>query len=143
MVTLSFSGTVASVSNATSGVLVGDSISGSVVYDQTQAGTAGNYVFTGSGKVHTFNWTATRSGVQVFADSFMTGPTSPFTITVRFNVQVGGVYGTTLEVKAPGLSGKTALDLVMFDAGNLGMSSAQLLPTQAISANFAIQAAGV
>ncbi len=143
IVSFSFSGTVASLSNASSGIQVGDSISGSVVYDQTQFGSNGLYTFTGSGKAHTWNFTVTRAGVQVFADSFVGGVNGVYTIRVVYNTTVGGVSGTTLEVKGPGTSTHTTLDLVMFDAWNVGMTSSQLLPTQAIIVNFTANSIGV
>ncbi len=142
MVTFNFAGTVAAVSNPASGVQTGDSVSGSVAYDSTQFGSGGLYTFDGSAKAHTWNLTVSRSGVQVFADSFLGGDGS-YRVRVIYNTSVGGVEGTTLELKGPGLSGHTMIDLVMFDAGNVGMTPLQFLPTQTAIANFATSSVGV
>ncbi len=142
MIVFTFDGTVATVSDPASGIQAGDAISGTVAYDATQFGSNGLYTFTGSAKAHNWHLTVTRSGTQVFVDSSPSGGAA-FTIHVVYNTSVGGVQGTTLELKGPGLSGHTTIDLVMFDAGNVGMTPLQSLPTQAVIASFTTSSVGV
>ncbi len=143
IVNVSYSGPIASVSNPATGVQVGDTITGTASYDPSQVGSVGHYNFTGSSKAHTFAFKVYRAGVQVFSDLFAGLSTSPYTIDVRYNVSVGGVLGTTFELKGPCSSQQETLDLTLFDAGNVGQTSADALPTSADIANFAFSSAGV
>ncbi len=142
VVNFGFSGTVTAVSDPTSGIVVGDTITGTVSYDSTQTGSAGLYNFTSSSKVHLWTLKAFHLGVQVKSDSFA-GGTHSYMIQIVYNVNVGGVMGTTMEVKGPGTSQQTNLDLAMFDAGNTGQTSADALPTSTDIANFATSSVGV
>ncbi len=142
IVSFTFSDTISSVSDPTSGIQVGDTITGTVSYDPTQTGSNGFYNFGSSSKLHAWTLKAFHQGVQIKTDLFA-GGTHAYTIQVTYNVNVGGVMGTTMEVRGPGSSGQTILDLVMFDAGNVGESSAEPLPTSTTIANFATSSVGV
>ncbi len=142
VVNFGFSGTVTAVSDPTSGIVVGDTITGTVSYDSTQTGTAGIYNFTSSIKVHLWTLKAFHLGVQVKSDSFA-GGTHSYTIQVVYNINVGGVMGTIMEVKGPGTSGQISLDLLMFDAGNVGESSLEPLPTTTTITNFVTSSVAV
>ncbi len=142
IVSFTFSGTVTSVSDPASGISVGDVISGTVSYDPTQTGSNGLYNFTSSSKVHTWSLKAYHDGVQIKTDSFA-GGTHTYTIQITYNTLVGGVMGTTMEVKGPGTSQQTSLDLLMFDAGNVGESSSEPLPTATTIVNFATSSVAV
>ncbi len=143
IVNVSYSGSIASVGNPNTGVQVGDTIVGTATYDSSQTGSSGHYNFTGSAKAHTFAFKVFRAGVQIFSDSFAGLSTSTYTIDIRFNVLVGGVLGTTFELKGPCSSGQESLDLTLFDAGNVGQTAADLLPASANIGSFAFSLAGV
>ncbi len=143
IVNVSYSGPIASVSNPATGVQVGDTITGTAVYDPAQVGTGGHYNFQGSAKVHTFAFKVYRAGVQILSDLFAGQSTSSFTLDVRYNVSVGGVLGTTLELKGACANPLESLDLTLFDAGNVGQTPADALPTASNIASFAFSSAGV
>jgi hypothetical protein len=75
-VSVSYSGTITSVSTlatAHTGIIAGDTITGSFAYDSTQSGslTTGIYTFTGSSKIHTMSFKIFNANkVQVFSDSY-------------------------------------------------------------------------
>ncbi len=69
IVTFNFSSIVQSSNNLN--ILPKDTISGSVFYDPTQFGNNGLYTFTGSSKIHTFNWKAFHNELQITIDAFI------------------------------------------------------------------------
>lgn len=120
MVKFNFSATLQSTANNL--LRVGDLVTGNCVYDETQTGTAGVYVYNGSTKVHTFSFKVFRDGQQVFADSFY--DKTNFSITLCETLMT--VKGFTLSLGN--------FKLVLTNSSN----STNKLPNQASISGFAL-----
>jgi hypothetical protein len=159
-VSYTYSGSIVSVSTAAmtaTGVVVGDTITGSFTYDPTQGGSGGLYTFTGSTtKAHNFALKIfNSSGGQQFSDSF-TGNTSPpadyYAIQLTFHTPANN--GTTLDLMGDtvykqglGVTGPgppPAYDLTLHNPTNAGGYSATNLPlpNATLITNF-VKATGV
>lgn len=57
-------------SSVDSTILAGDQIKGLITYNTTQLGFNGVYTFTGSSKIHDFNFKAYRNGQQIASDQY-------------------------------------------------------------------------
>jgi hypothetical protein len=145
------SGKITSVSlDATlaTGILVGDTIAVDFAYDSTQAGTGGDYTFTGSAKTHSFSFDIFNSeGVQVFSDLYPGDVMSYYAAQVVYNTSnlnftsLGtqlSLLGDTLYLGGIGISGplSPAFDLTLFNPGNVGTTSSEPLPTPTTIVNF-------
>lgn len=136
MTAFSFRSTVVSSTNPL--IEVGDTISGTAAYDESQPGLNGVYVFTGSAKTHTFSWTAYHNGIAKAAGRF--GPSGGlFVITVSYNATVNGVIGTLVNIRGAVAGGRYTFSLNLFDAGNAGVIN-NALPNQAKLVNFDLNA---
>jgi len=142
-----FSGTIQSVLDpGSTGIALGDTISGSFAYDPTQSGSGGLYTFTGSPLVHTFTFTIFDSGGnQVFTDYYTGNVTAYYAINVVYgytsNPQYPGVNGTELDIRGDTLynQGKgvsPGFDLALFDPGNVGTLPSNPLPDSTVITNF-------
>jgi hypothetical protein len=123
------------------GVQVGDTITGTFVYDPTQTGSGGLYTFTGSTtKTHNFALKVFNSGGgQQFSDSF-TGNTSPpadyYAIHLTFRSTASGgttlsLMGDTVYKEGLGVTGPgppPAYDLTLSNPTNGGGYSSTHLP---------------
>jgi hypothetical protein len=99
-VTFNFTATVTASDDTV--IRVGDTIQGAVVYDPTQNGNAGVYTFTGSAKVHSFNFKDFRAGIQITADQYAGQPTSLYQIILTIVSNV-----TQMEIKGLTAAGRT------------------------------------
>jgi hypothetical protein len=138
IISYSFSGRIIEVSQAATDatkVVVGNTITGAFAYDPTQAGSAGNFTFTGSSKIHTMTFKIFDSaGTQVFTDSYSGNATAYYFNKVAFS----STTGTTLDIKGDtvykqglGVTGPgppPAFDLALFNPTNAGGFSATNLP---------------
>lgn len=151
-VAVSFSGTIQTVSQqatAATGVVMGDTITGSFAYDSTQSGsvTTGLFTFTGSSKIHSMSFKIfdKTTGVQVFSDVYSGNNTAYYAAQLKF---ISAQSGTTLDLKGDttykqglGVTGPgppPAFDLKMFNPTNGGGYSATNLPLPSTTtiANF-------
>jgi hypothetical protein len=142
-VSVSYSGKIVSVSSAATtatGVVVGDTITGSFVFDSTQSGSAttGLFTFTDSAKIHNFSLKIFNpSGTQQFSDSF-TGRNAPpadyYAIQLAFSSTSGTTFrlmGDTVYKQGLGVThsgGGVAYDLKISNPTNAGGYSATNLP---------------
>jgi hypothetical protein len=151
IVSVNFSGSITSVSSAATeatGVIVGNTITGSFSYDSTQSGntSTGDFTFTGSGKAHTMTFKIFNSaGQQVFTDSYSGNTTAYYAAKLTF---ISSSSGTTLDLKGDtiykqglGVTGAgppPAFDLTLNNPTNGGgYTSGHLpLPTTSTISNF-------
>ncbi len=132
-VMFTFSSIVQSSNNQN--ILPGDVISGSVVYDSAQFGSNGLYTFTGSGKIHSFNWKAFHNGLQVTTDAFA-GGSAFYQIIMSYNVIYQGQVGTLMTIKGATITGYI-FTLELFNLGNVGITG-PILPRSMTENNFAL-----
>ena len=148
-ITYNFSGTVTTIGSATTadtGVIVGDTISGSFTYDPTQTGSNGTYTFTGVTKIHTFAFNIFNAANQkVFNDSYSDDFNSLYQLKVAYAAP--SATGTTLNiigatsVKDLPPYGPTypAFDLTMYNPQDLGgytSTSNEAIPTATTIKDF-------
>jgi hypothetical protein len=139
-VAYNFSGRIQTVSQAATnatGVVVGDTITGSFVYDPTQTGsiTTGLYTFTGSSKIHTFTFKIfdPTTGSQVFTDSYSGNASAYYAAQLAFSSTAGttlDLLGDTIYKQGLGITGPSipAFDLRLFNPTNAGGYTATHLP---------------
>jgi hypothetical protein len=123
-------GTVSAAMTAATGVIVGDTITGSFSYDSSQTGSAttGLYTFTGSSKVHTMTFKIfNAAGAQVFTDSYSGNATAYYAAQVSYSASVGGsgqageivnLMGDTIYKQGFGITGPgppPAFDLTLYN----------------------------
>jgi len=138
IVAVSYGGTITSVSTAATtatGVVVGDTITGSFSYDSTQTGSAGDFKFTGSSKTHTMTFKIFNSSdQQVFTDSYSGNVSAYYFAKVAFSSTSGttlDLEGDTIYKQGLGITGPgppPAFDLTLFNPTNGGGFSASNLP---------------
>jgi hypothetical protein len=150
-ITYNFTGTIETVSTAATdatGVVAGDTISGSFAYDSTQTGSSGLYIFTDSSKVHSFTCKIFNSSdAQVFTDSFSGFLSAYYAIKVAYGVTTSPLYpgisgtqmdimGDTIYKQGLGVTGPgppPAFDLTLFNPGNAGNPPSTHLPDSSAS----------
>jgi hypothetical protein len=156
VVAYSFSGVISSVSTEATektGVVVGDTITGSFSYDSTQAGntSTGLFTFTGSSKAHTMTFKIFNAmGQQVFTDSYSGNATAYYAAQVGFNSSVGGtgqpaetlnLMGDTIYKQGLGISGPgppPAFDLSLYDPKVTTKPGSFPLPTTSTVTSFVV-----
>jgi hypothetical protein len=137
---VNFSFVAGVISSNSPHIQVGDSVVGSVSYDNTQVGNGGAFTFTGSSKVHTFGFHVNRNGSQVWADAFQGQTSSFFQMVLLYNTQYGGQTGTQLQVK--GVTNNSGMfDLLLWDLNNVGFSNNNALPNATQINDFALTSA--
>jgi hypothetical protein len=152
IVTVSYSGTVNTVSplaTQRTGVVVGDTITGSFSYDSTQTGSiqTGIYTFTGSAKVHTMSFKIFDvNHNQVFSDSYTPGNSGYYVAKVtsnnvdgaRLRLEGDTVYKASLNPPVTGPGPPPAFAITLLNPTNAGgFSPTNLpLPTTVTIANF-------
>jgi hypothetical protein len=133
IVSYNFSGAIEEVSQAmtnATGVVVGDTITGTFSYDSSQTGnlSTGLFTFTGSTKIHTMTFKIFNSlGQQVFTDSYSGNRTAYYAAQLGFNSSVGGsghpaetldLMGDTIYKQGLGVTGPgppPAFDLTLYN----------------------------
>jgi hypothetical protein len=144
-----YSGRIVSVSAAATeatGVIVGDTITGSFSYDSTQTGSSGSFTFTGSSKAHTMAFKIfNSSNQQVFTDSYSGNVSAYYLAKLTY---ISSTAGTTLDLKGDtvykqglGVTGPgppPAFDLTLSNPNNGGGYTASHLPlpTPSTISNF-------
>ena len=144
-----YSGTIRSVSEAATeatGVIVGDTITGSFSFDSTQTGSNGSFTFTGSSKAHTMAFKIfNSSNQQVFTDSYSGNVNAYYFAKLTY---ISSTAGTTLDLKGDtvykqglGVTGPgppPAFDLTLNNPTNGGGYTASHLPlpTPSTISNF-------
>jgi len=123
-------GTVSQAATTATGVVQGDTMTGSFTYDPAEAGSpsTGLFTFTGSSKAHSLSFKIfNSSGGQVFTDSYSGNVTAYYAAQVGFNSSVGGsgkpaetldLTGDTIYKQGKGISGPgppPAFDLTLYD----------------------------
>jgi hypothetical protein len=153
VVSYGFSGAITSVSQAATnatGVVVGDTISGSFAYDSTQTGSAttGTYTFTGSSKVHSMSFKIfNAAGQQVFSDSYSGNVSAYYAAQLAFNSSVGGsgkpaetldLKGDTVYKQGLGITGPNppAFDLTLYNPNVTTKPASFPLPTTSTITGF-------
>lgn len=125
IVTLNFSATVAA--SDVVNVAVGDIVTGTVEYDDTQHIINGVAVFAGSAKEHSFSFTDTTSN---YANEFF-GGSAVFTITMSNN-------GETMLI-----SGKDVAGNIFSLTLTTTVSGTNILPTPTTITNYALTSGSV
>jgi len=154
VIAYNFSGVIESVSTLATqktGVVVGDTITGTFTYDSTQAGnpTTGLFTFTGSSKVHTMTFKIYNSmGQQVFTDSYSGNHSAYYAAQVGFNSSVGGsgraaetldLMGDTIYKQGLGITGPgppPAFDLSLYNPNVTTRPNSFPLPTPTTITSF-------
>jgi hypothetical protein len=148
VVTVNFSGTVTGVSgpNVTTatGVAAGDVIKGDFSYDSSQSGNSGFYNFTGSGSMHSFEFTVydPTGTLQIFSDFYSGNVTAYYAIQMASHATTGttlDLLGNTVYEQGHGYTGTNppGYDLTMHNPSNGGGYSPGNLPLPtASSINF-------
>src|SRR5438046_666691 len=112
---VSFNFTAAVTASSDPVILVGDSVQGSILYDPTQAGSAGVYTFTGSSKQHTFNFKDFRGGTQITSDQYAGTSTS------LYRIQMSIVNNVTQMVVTGATAAGRTVNMIFLANANLGI----------------------
>jgi len=153
-VAYSFSGTIVTVSQQATqktGVIVGDTITGSFSYDASQTGnpTTGLFTFTGSSKVHSMSFKIFNAlGQQVFTDSYSNNSSAYYAGQVGFNSSVGGsgkpaetldLMGDTIYKQGLGITGPgppPGFDITLYNPSITTKPNSFPLPTASTITSF-------
>jgi hypothetical protein len=153
VVAYNFSGKIQTVSQqatTATGVVVGDTITGSFSYDYTQTGSGGVYNFTGSSKIHTLAFKIfDASNNQIFTDQYTGNSTlqtagyyaAKVTYTSSTNTANLDLVGDTIYKQGLGQTffntGIPAFDLTITYPNSTGFSSTSLpLPNTTVITKF-------
>jgi hypothetical protein len=150
LVNYAYAGSITSVSplaTQKTGVVAGDTITGTFSYDSLQGGnpTTGQFNFTGSSLTHTFTLTVfNNQGKQVFRDSYSGNSTAYYFTQVSFmnsSLTTVNFEGDTIYKQGLGITemnGFTAFNLALSDTSGQGgfTPTNQPLPTPTTIKDF-------